>query len=324
MQIIKGNGNKYILPVPDRLKGRLHIDNYLLIQPTVDGSDYGAEIVRVIDGAYMRFYAANRVWPKQFEDLNLGELGEPTKKKKTKDKTKIKPKKIPKKKTDEELELEAQREAEKQTLVATTAQTKKKPKKKPLPFMRSAKERETSETVESDTSTELETETDDDEVTIKQKRINRLKKVGNDIQTNIDNTIITPAVITKREAFVKAKDDMPPLSGFVQPWAAVLQRKRMTEKQIQQNIQKEMHEKLERTKQQTRTGLVTANHKLPCDAVPGQIMVPWEDIVGKYKDAKPEDFDDSDECDGVTEQFMVSGEDIVGNNTKGDLDETEK
>lgn len=335
LQIINPNGNKYILPVPKRLIGVLRLKNYILIEPTVYGSVYGAQIVRIIDAEYKRFYELNKVWPKKFDDPDLGVLGAPIEKKKKKPReekpreekkkdettkeTKEKIKKPPKIKTEEE----SAKDIVKENLVATTQETKKKPKKKPQKKSRKKSRKSTPETskqIEADLfeSTENETETDDSEKTIQEKRKKRLAKIGFEVkEPNIDNTTVTSAVVTEREAVVKARDDMPPLSGFVQPWSAILQRKRMTEKQIEKRIQKQILERREKTKKLMRKGLqssnqapikTVSNQKVPCGTMPGQFMVPWEDIVGKYKDKSDKnDIDETDECDDVTDDEINCG-----------------
>lgn len=278
LQVVKENGFKYFLPIPNRLKERIHVKNYLLIQPTVDGSDDPAEIVRVIDSPYKRFYEANNVWPVKFNDPDLGDQGLVQKK-----------------------PVQTSRERK---------QVKKKPPKpkpiiKPpyeptdkLTYEKMKKEGKLGKDSETESS-ETESETDDDEETLAKKRRRRVSKLGESvIEPGNDNTTVTSAVITERPPIVKRRDELPRYIGEGQPWSAILQRKHMTEKQIQKHIQKEIRNKLKKTKMLVRMGVNPEDFDLPCGVVQGQILTPWEDLVGKYKNIKGDtDTDDTDDCD---------------------------
>lgn len=275
LQIIKENGLKYFLPVPDKLTQNIRLNNYLLIQPTVEGSEHGAEIVRIIDARYRRFYEANNVWPAKFDDPDMGDMGPETIETKKKSKPKIK-KNIKKK--------------PRKSIVQPTYE----PTSKLADIERRQKEKLKEEDEESDT----ESDSEDDDKTRAEKRKKRLAKIGSDvIEAHIDNTTVTDAVITSREPIVKPRDEIPLITnGVAQPWSAILQRKRMTEKQIQRHIQKEIRKKPKSIRKQLRNKpqLLKIGQNVPCGAVPGQIMVPWEDLVGKYKNTK-DDLDDTEE-----------------------------
>lgn len=49
LQIVTENGLKYLVAVPDRLRDKLHVGNWVILQPTVDGSKHPAEILEVVD-----------------------------------------------------------------------------------------------------------------------------------------------------------------------------------------------------------------------------------------------------------------------------------
>lgn len=256
--------------MPDRLIGKIRVNNFLLIQPTVDGSKHLAEIVRVIDASYKRFYEANNLWPTKYVNPDdLGDLGPvPLKPTKT-------VKKKPKKKSPKSIAKPAYESTGKQ-------------------LYEEMKEAERKRREKSDT----ESDSEDDDITRAEKRVKRLAKIGTHVpQAKIDNTTVTDDVVTSREAIVKPRDEIPLSVGEAQPWEAILQRKHMTEKQIQKHIQKSIQKKVKDTKMRVRRGLQPLDDvDLPCGAVQGQIMVPWEDLVGKYKFNK-KDFDDTEDTE---------------------------
>lgn len=67
LQIVTEEKNKYPVAVPNRLRNKVHVGNFVLIQPTIYGSKHPAEIVKIIDTPYRRFYEANNLWPTQLE-----------------------------------------------------------------------------------------------------------------------------------------------------------------------------------------------------------------------------------------------------------------
>lgn len=254
---------KYSIRVPDRLIDRIYVKNYLLIQPAVYGSPNRVEIVRVIDRPYKRFYEANDVWPVKFVDADVGIIGiaaakETEEEKKEKMKAK---KKKPSKPAA-------------QAIQSTGKEKARKPKKKHV------KGGEFESVSESDSN--------DSENTRMEKRRKRLAILGSDIiEPCNDNTTVTSAVVTSREAIVKDRDEMPPLpEGVPQPWEAILQKKEMSQRQKQKYIEKQMAKKLRKTKRAVNKHIPIADHDLPCGAVTGQVMTPWEDLLKRHKSYK--------------------------------------
>lgn len=61
MQIVTDEGLKFLVIVPDRLRDKLHVGNWVVIQPTEDGSQHPPEILEVINTPRMRFYETNNL-----------------------------------------------------------------------------------------------------------------------------------------------------------------------------------------------------------------------------------------------------------------------
>lgn len=247
----------------DRLLNRIKVKNYLLIQPTVQGSIDLVEIVRVIDRPYKRFYEANNVWPVKFVDSDMGIIG-------------IVAAKETKKQKQEKLKAKKKKPSKPvvQALIPTGVKIAPKPKKKPV------KGGEFEGVSESDS--------DDSENTRMEKRRKRLAIIGSDvIEPGNDNTTVTSAVVTSsRQAIVKDRDEMPPLpGGMLQPWKAILQQKQMSQKQQQKYVEKQMLKNM--TKRMAHVPIIhNIDQDLPCGAVAGQIMTPWEDLIKRHKSYK--------------------------------------
>lgn len=70
LQIVTPNGFKHLISIPKACTGeplRVRPGNYVLIQATEKGSKYRAEILRVIDCEYEKFYRMNDLWPTPFD-----------------------------------------------------------------------------------------------------------------------------------------------------------------------------------------------------------------------------------------------------------------
>lgn len=69
MQIVTPNGFKHLVSVPKRLGDRFVIEkgDYVVIQSAAHGEKYHAEIIRVIDRDYERFYRMHNVWPREYD-----------------------------------------------------------------------------------------------------------------------------------------------------------------------------------------------------------------------------------------------------------------
>lgn len=277
LQITTDKVQKYSISVPKRLLNSIHVKNYLLIQPPADGSKNIAHIIRVIDGEYKRFYEANNVWPIHFDDPDLGILGPLPPKEKQKSKKKDKKEDEKDKKKDKKKDSKSDLQAPiTEAIVKKPAKSKKRPVKRDKNIFDSEEEGEKLESVS-------ESDSDDNEKTRMDKRRRRLALIGTHAEKeNVDNTTVTSAVVTSREPIVKDRDKMPILLGNLQPWSAILQKKPMTEKQKKKHIQKEVKKMKKRIGKRT----LTDDKDLPCGAVKGQIMVPWETIAGKYTNKK--------------------------------------
>lgn len=59
------------MTVPDRLRDKLRVGNWVLIQPTVERSTHLPEILEVMDTPRKRFYGPNDLKPDQFEGSDV-------------------------------------------------------------------------------------------------------------------------------------------------------------------------------------------------------------------------------------------------------------
>lgn len=55
------------MTVPDKLRDKLRVGNWVLIQPTVERTTHLPEILEVMDSPRKRFYGPNDLEPNQFE-----------------------------------------------------------------------------------------------------------------------------------------------------------------------------------------------------------------------------------------------------------------
>lgn len=251
-----------------------------MIQPTGEGSEKLVEIVRVIDADYKRFYEANNVWPITFDDPDLGVMGAPPKKKKKKKEKKKKKPKVP---------INAPGAPLPPPPPPTIESTGKKPSKYKKKRTKQKMEKKKKQLAGTDSETEikmdsaLETDSDDTIKTKMEKRKMRLAFIGTYVvKPGIDNVTVTPEVVTTHEPIVKDRDLMPPLLGNPQPWAAIVDGKQLTEKQIRKQIARDLKKQANQNQMRLPRKLLTEEAQLPCGAVIGQYMTPWEIIAGRY------------------------------------------
>lgn len=248
-----------------------------MIQPTGEGSEELVEIVRVIDANYKRFYEANNIWPIAFDDPDLGVMGAPPKKKKKEKEKKKKKPKVPINAPGTPLPPPVIESTGKEPSKYKKKHTKKKMEKKKKQLARADSESEI------EMNSALETDSDDSMKTKMEKRKMRLALIGTYVvKPGIDNTTVTPEVVTTREPIVKDRDLMPRSVGNPQPWAAIVDGKQLTEKQIKKQIAKNMTKEAHKNKMRLPRKLLTKEGDLPCGAVIGQYMTPWEIIAGPY------------------------------------------